>query len=509
MLMSLLRLVTLPYVRQNRLRTGLTILGVALGVAVFVAVRVTNLSTVRAFADMIDAVSGRTQLQVVGEIAGIDEALYPRVRSMPGLMAAVPVVTGYVVAEDHDGAVLFVHGVDVLLDRHVREYRSVASEAHTTDPLTLLFDPSALLISDTFAHRHGLRVGASLALLTPGGRHTYTIRGLLAPHGPATALGGNFAVMDIGAAQLAFQKTGKLDRIDVVPQPGITIETMQEALQTRLGPGVKVQRPSFRNAAVEKMLQSFQVNLTALSMIALFVGMFLIYNTLSSAVVERRKDIGILRAVGANRAAIATIFLTEALAIGGVGTLLGIAFGVALSRLTLHIVSQTLVSLFLVLAIQKLMLSPGIIISAVGLGLLASLLSAAIPIREATRVPPVDALALAQYQARPRRSWARLFLPWLLWLTVGYFLSQLDPIAGVPLFGYLSAFSLLCGFSLLMPAAILGLIRALRPILFRLFRAEGEMAGANLQSALTRSSVAAASLMTGVAMVVSMAIMIY
>ncbi|MBI3328066.1 MAG: FtsX-like permease family protein [Nitrospinae bacterium] len=509
MLISLFRLVTLPYVQQNGLRTGLTILGVALGVAVFVAIRVTNLSTLHAFAEMVDAVSGRTQLQVVGEIAGIDEALYPRVRSMPGLLAAVPVVTGYAVAEEKDGEVLFVQGIDVLLDRSVRDYRIGHSGAPHTDPLALLFDPSTLFVSETFARRHGLSVGASLALLTPHGRDAFMIRGFMAADGPATALGGNFAVMDIGAAQLAFQKAGKLDRIDVVPQAGIAVEAMQEALQARLGPEVKVQRPSFRNATVEKMLQSFQVNLTALSMIALFVGMFLIYNTLSSAVVERRKDIGILRAVGANRTAIASVFLTEGLAMGVMGTLLGIALGLALSRLTLHIVSQTLVSLFLLVAIQKLMISPGIIISALALGLLASLVSAAIPVREAIRVPPVDALALAQYQTKPYRSWARLFIPWILWLAVGYLLARLPAIAGVPLFGYLSAFSLLCGFSLLMPAAILGLTWALRPLLFRLFRVEGDVAGENLQSALTRSSVAAASLMTGVAMVVSVAIMIF
>src|SRR5690606_12634881 len=147
--------------------------------------------------------------------------------------------------------------------------------------------------------------------------------------------GGNLIVMDLNAAQLAFQKAGKLDRIDLVLQPGVAAEAMQEALQARLGEGVKVERPSFRNATVEKMLQSFQVNLTALSMIALFVGMFLIYNTLSSAVVERRRDIAILRAVGAKRAAVGAVFLMEGLVIGIIGTGLGIPLGLGLSRLTL------------------------------------------------------------------------------------------------------------------------------------------------------------------------------
>ena len=507
-MMWLLRLVTWPYLRQHPLRTCLTILGVAFGVAIFVAIRVTNLSTVRAFAETVDAVSGRTQLQIVGGVGSIDQALYPRVRSMPGLAAAVPVVTGYAVAEPWEEELLLVLGIDVFLDAEMRDYRIIVGAEDDREALRRLLDPATLFVSAAFARRHGLDLGSSVTLLTPRGRHQYVIRGLLAATGPALALGGNFMVMDLHAAQLAFHKVGTLDRIDLALHPGVSVDAMQDALQARLGPGVKIERPTFRNAAVEKMLRSFQVNLTALSMIALFVGMFLIYNTLSSAVVERRKDIAILRAVGAGRGAIASVFLVEGLVLGAVGTAVGIPLGVLLSRLTLHIVSQTLVSLYLVVAIQRLMISPGIIITALGIGLGASLVSVAIPIRDAVRVQPVDGLALAHYQQRPRRSLIRLFAPWMAWLIVGYGLTWLKPVGDLPLFGYLAAFALLCGFSLLMPAAILGLTQILRPVLFGLFRAEGEVAAENLHSALSRSAVAAASLMTGVAMVVSVAIMI-
>ncbi|RPJ24431.1 MAG: ABC transporter permease, partial [Planctomycetaceae bacterium] len=507
-MMALLQLVTLPYLRQNPLRLCLTILGVAFGVAIFVAIRVTNLSTVRAFAETVDAVSGRTQLHIVGEVGSLDQSLYLRVRAMPGLAAAVPVVTGYAAAEPWEGELLLVLGIDILLDRDVREYRIVASEDVDRESLRLLLDPDTLFVSETFVQRHGLRLGSSVPLLTPRGRHDYVIRGLLAPEGPARALGGNFVVMDLSAAQLAFEKAGKLDRIDLALQPGVGVDVMQEALQARLGHGVKVEPPTFRNATVEKMLRSFQVNLTALSMIALFVGMFLIYNSLSSAVVERRKDIAILRAVGAGRGAIAGVFLVEGLLVGMIGTLVGIPLGVLLSRLTLHIVSHTLVTLFLVVAIERLMITPSIVIAALGIGLGASLVSVAMPIREAIRVQPVEGLALAQYQHRPRRSLIRLFAPWIAWLIVGYLLTWMRPVGDMPLFGYLSAFALLCGFSLLMPAAILGLTWTLRPMLFGLFRAEGEVAIENLQSALSRNAVAAASLMTGVAMVVSVAIMV-
>src|SRR5262245_44719890 len=175
-MMWLLRLVTVQYLRQNPWRSCLTILGVAFGVAIFVAIRVTNLSTLHAFAETVDAVSGRTQLQIVAEVASIDQSLYPRVRSMPGLAAAVPVVTGHAVAELWEGELLLVLGIDVLLDRDVREYRLVASADDDRQSLRLLLDPASLFVSETFARRHSLGVGSSVTLLTPRGRNEYVIR---------------------------------------------------------------------------------------------------------------------------------------------------------------------------------------------------------------------------------------------------------------------------------------------------------------------------------------------
>src|SRR5262245_1831083 len=126
-MISLLRLVALQSLRQRPLRTCLTILGVSFGVAIFVAIRVTNLSTVRAFAETVDAVSGRTQLHIVSGVSGLDQSIYPRVRSMPGLRAAVPVVTGYAVAESWDEDLLLVLGIDVFLDAEVRDYHLLTS----------------------------------------------------------------------------------------------------------------------------------------------------------------------------------------------------------------------------------------------------------------------------------------------------------------------------------------------------------------------------------------------
>ena len=147
--------------------------------------------------------------------------------------------------------------------------------------------------------------------------------------------------MDIAAAQVLFDRVGRLNRIDVVPRQNFPLETLQATLQ-RLGPGVQVRRPQARNQAVEKMLRSFHVNLTALSLIALIVGMFLIYNSTTTAVVQRRRA-GILRALGSH-GAVFLLMLSEALGTALLAALLGVGLGLLLARLALRLVSPAVLS---------------------------------------------------------------------------------------------------------------------------------------------------------------------
>ena len=173
------------------------------------------------------------------------------------------------------------------------------------------------------------------------------MRGLLLDRGPARALNGTFALMDIAAAQWLFGRLGRIDRVDLRLKPEVSIDQAEAAIAARLPEGLSVQRPSRRGRQVEKMLESFHFNLTALSHIALLVGLFLIYNTVSLSVITRRREVGILRAVGGSRRQVAGLFLAEAGLLAALGCALGVLLGGWLARGALTLTGSTLDRLYI------------------------------------------------------------------------------------------------------------------------------------------------------------------
>lgn len=372
----------------------------------------------------------------------------------------------------------------------------------------MLTRPQSIVLSERFARRHGLQSGEALHLYTSQGTQELIVRGLLRPEGAAEALGGHFAIMDIAAAQVLFNRLGRLDRIDVVPRQDFPLEAVQETLQKRLGPGVQVRRPQARNQAVEKMLRSFHVNLTALSLIALIVGMFLIYNSTTISVVQRRRELGILRALGVPRRRLFRLIMGEALVTGLLGALAGIALGWLLARLALRLVSPAVSSLYVLENLNRVVLTWDTIVIGAGLGVGTALLSAAWPTLEALRISPMGAIQQhGVYSVQHASLWPITLIGIGLLLTA-YGLAQLPAVAGVSVFGYLACLALVLGVSCLIPLVLRALTRVGRHTLTRWLGVEGLLALDNLLYALRRSTVAIAALLTSFAMMISVTIMI-
>ena len=372
----------------------------------------------------------------------------------------------------------------------------------------MLTQPRSIVLSEPFARRHGIEVGAAVHLYTSQGTQQLVVRGFLKPEGAAKALGGSFAIMDIAAAQVLFDRIGRLDRIDVVPREGFPLDVLQATLQKRLGPGVHVKRPQARNRAVEKMLRSFHVNLTALSLIALIVGMFLIYNSTTISVVQRRKQLGILRALGVPRRHIFRLLMSEALVIAIVGAIGGIGVGLLLARVALRLVSPAVSSLYVQENINHLFLTWETTVIGAGLGIGTALLSAAWPTLEALRITPMAAMQQrGVYNFGQSRLWPVTSVGMVLILTA-YGLSRLPAVGGVAVFGYLACLSLVLGISCLIPLLLRSLSRVGRHTLTRWLGVEGLLALDNLLYALHRGTIAMAALLTSFAMMTSVAIMI-
>lgn len=421
-------------------------------------------------------------------------------------MKLSPVLDSTAVAAD-TGEVIQILGVDLVQDKAFRDLTMQGGETGTRDSLLLLIDPQSLLLSEAFAERHHLHDGSQIPLLVNDRQDNYTVRGILKLQGPAKAMGGNFAVMDIAAAQLAFGRLGKLDRIDLIVPPSKLSET-ESKLSGSLPAGLRAEPPQSRVQQANKMLRAFRWNLAALSYVSLVVGAFLIYNTIAVSVVRRRAEIGTLRSLGSTRGQILRLFLSEAVLLGLAGGLAGVAVGRALAGLALQLVSGTVNTLYVAATPAPIHLDIGIVAEALGVGVVAAFVSALLPALEATAVEPAEALQRGAHERQGRLHSARHAAAGLVALALAGGAALLPPVGKFPFFGYVSALLLIVAFSYFMPLLLLWTMRILdRPLLY-FAGIEGQTAGRGLASSPSRISVLTMSLATAVAMMASVAIMV-
>ena len=489
-------------------RTLLCLLGVALGVAVFVGIKTAASSALTSFQDTVTSLAGNTQLQVTGQGNGFPEDLYATVASSDGVRAATPVLEFNVIAAMSVDEPLLMLGIDVFSDREFRQYSFVESKQKTDAILSFLTEPGAIALTEKFAKRHGLKVGDQVEIHSGSRQLTFTLQTLLELKGPARALEGNVALVDIATAQEAFDRIGRLDRIDLILAQGFAVEEVRKQLQELLPADVTVEPPQNRLGRIKEMINAYRLNLLALSLIALFVGIFLVYNAVAFAVHKRRYEIAMLRVLGTQRWQILGLFLSEALVVGLLGALVGVGLGLVMAKFALKAMAQTISELYLLVRVETLSLSPLIIFLGAGAALGVALLGGLFPSLEASRTLPREALYRGSLERRLHMNLGRISLVGTVVLGLGYFCSQQQPVDGLPLFGFVAAFLILAGFSFLTPASVILVNRALAPGLAGLFKIEGKMASRYLGRSLNRSAVAIASLMTALAMLISISIMI-
>jgi putative ABC transport system permease protein len=495
---------SLRYFARHPALTALNIVGIALGVTVFLSIEIVNHSALESFRASIDIVAGKADLEVIGDGLRFDERAYPIVNDDPDVAAATPTVEEVASLVDYPGEYLQVLGVDIFSNGPLRTFTLHDERQRTPDVLDFLRDPRVIALSRKLAGRLGLKIGDPVRVATQTGTVTFRLGFILDFGEDAPGADEHLAVMDIANVQENFLHAGKLSRISALLRPGADFTTVAARLRRELPPGTVVQAPERRNRQIERMLAAFQLNLTALSLVALLVGMFLIYNTVAASVVRRRHEIGVLRALGLGRGQVQALFLAEALVLGVVGAALGIVFGVVLAGQLVGLVSQTLTSLYILTSIQNLFIAPGAVLLAVTICLGAVLLAAWFPAREAATIAPVEALAVGYLEEKSARGQLRWAWFGAALLVVAALLAWISLKVGPAWLSFGAALFTLLGFAFFTPAVAVLFARLARPPWLIARLAVGHFA-----QSLHRNSITIASLVVALAMVVGISTMIF
>ncbi len=484
------------HVQRERWRALATVLAVAFGVALVLAIDLANDSAVASFTASVNVVAEHVNLQVLGSGPGFSETAYQRLAQAPQVQAAAPVIEGElqigaVPGDPLSGDVLHVLGIDVV-------QQAVAAN------LDQLINEHGVVLGAELAQRYHLRTGQLLHALAGAQRVALPVVAILPRALPG--VDSSVVFMDIATAQEIFQRVGFLDRIDLTVDPAQR-ESVARVLTRFLPAGARLITPQSRLGEIRRILASFQMNLAALSYVALLVGVFLMYNTIAISVVQRRGDIGLLRGLGATRRQIWACFLGEGLIFGFWGALVGLALGAYLARYAVAAVTKTVASMYVATHSDGVVYSWWPFVKAFVFGVIAASLAALQPAQEAAATPPALTMRTRSAELRSPGLSRRAAVLGAAVLVVAGVCTRVPALGGVPVFGYVAGVALIFGVAALIPAGIRVTALSLR-VLGRRLGPTTLLAATNLAAAQRRNAVAVAGLMTAVGMMVAIAVLV-
>ena len=490
---EILHAVVLAPLRHSPGRLGLATLAIALGVALGVAVHLINASAVSEFRTAARHLAGKADLVVRGPRAGFDEALYPRLAGMAGIEALNPALEIDVQLSGRS------ESIRVLAFDPMRAARvQPALLPQRTSMLSDLLADDTVLLSPEAAQWLGLKAGDELRLAAGTQSLPFRIAGLL----PHEAYRQRLAVMDIATAQWRFQRLGCLNRIDVKLAQGISAAAFQRELQKSLPPGVHVGTPDDEARRTAELSHAYRANLDMLALIALFTGAFLVFSSQTLALLRRRTQLALLRALGVTRSSLTTMLLAEGIVVGALGAAGGVALGYLLARHAVAAVGADLGAGYFRALATQVTADPAVLLGFYVLGVAFAGCGAAVPAWEAARRPPAQALHAGDEEA------ARTASPAMRWGLAALSLSVpgafLPPVNGLPIGGYLAIALILLGAVLLTPPIAAACLERL-PVPRR---GPAAIAIAQLRGTPRQAAISIAAIVISMSLMVSMLIMV-
>jgi putative ABC transport system permease protein len=489
---------------REPLRAALIVLAVALGVAVVLAIDLAGNAATGSFRSSMETLAGDNDLEIIAS-GGVPEDVVATLAPLPYPIRISPRLEDFAIIADTKKSLPLI-GLDLVAEAGAFEENSAASanlsqpRRTSPEPLQHLGDSDAIWIGTSLGRKPGDR----LQLLINDRVREYTVRGVYQDsNGNESAI-----IMDIAAAQFALTRFGRVDRILLKVPRTPDLEGWTRRFRAVLPAGVDIRPQGARTGENRRMLAAFRWNLRLLSYISLVVGAFLIYNAISVSVVRRRPDIGIVRALGAGRAAILAAFVGEAACFGLAGALIGLPLGRFMATGAVRLMSATVESLYVSSRPGPIALDAASLLLTLAIGVGIAVLSAYAPAHEASLVSPVEAMARGrrEYEVRVRKTRDL----WLA-LTLGLLASaaaRAPAVSGKSLFGYLAAILLVAASALAIPAAVSAATSLFSKLIGGLLGVEAMLASRSLGASLRRTSVLVAALSTAIAMMTAVGIMV-
>ena len=390
-------------VRESRTLFVLTVFGVALGVASVVAIQTLNRGALQAFDGSVQAVSGQADLSVFGTTPAFPESLLVPVLADRDVVAAWPLCRVDASLAAAPDVLLDIVGVDILAPVRFPFTAAGPDSSAPRDPLAILRQPAWVAVTPAMAQDRGWVVGDTVQV-SSGSRTASLVIGALVDFQRFEPLAPrSLAVMDIAGAQQLLARRGLIHQIDLQVHEGADVAVVSARLGERLGPAVRVLTPEQRGQDAEGLLRAFRLNLTALSLISVFVGLFLVLTSVQASLSRRRHEYGVLRCLGAAPGAMFRLIVLETGVLGLLGVIFGLPLGYLVALRNLDTVSATLTSIYVLEGIDRLTLPPEVIALGAAVGILGSMAGAAYPAWEMARRDTLKLLApVALHEAAGR-----------------------------------------------------------------------------------------------------------
>jgi len=496
---------SLRQIRQHPWRAVTVLVGVALGAAVFTSVRIAVHASLDSFTRSMDLVTGGADHAITRPGGRVPEDLIAPLLQNPSVHAASPFLSTYTRTREGSRPFLLI-GLDPILDRPLRGWQARVENDVALNWVRLLSEPGTLIIGSELARTEGWAAGQRLTLVHRQGASVFTVLGQLMPEGLGLAESGRVAITDIATFQEFTGTHGGVDRIDLVLKT--TDADRLSALQAVLPAGTYLQGPGEAKRGGRNMIRSYALNLSILSFAALFVGMFLVYSLVALNAAARRREVAILRSLGASSRAVFWLFMAEGAFYGFVGWLMALPMGIVLTRFLLEGVSRTISNLFVRVNVADATLSPLEICFSFGVTLGVAVLAAIQPAREAMGIAPKEVMAEGTAARGGGHRIRHLAVAGFFCVLAVVPLAGMPGYRGIPLPGYLATLLLFVGFALMAPWALQGAGRRLQPLLQRRAGLPAHLAAGYIRDSGSRTAVSVGALVTAVALFTALVIMV-